>query len=346
MMRPRILAAVVALELSLVPAVGSAQTPASTSAPAPSSSPASAAPTPAPSPDAVKEAEVHFHHAVDLYKESDYGGALVEFRRAYDLAPNYRLLFNLGQTYFQLQRWADALRALQDYLAQGGSQVSTEKRASVEADVRNLQNRVGQLEVKVNIDGAQIAIDDQAVGTSPLAQPLVVSVGHRKASAAKAGLPTEERFVDVTAGDHATVVLEFLTPQAATGPAPSLAPAPAVTEVSRQATLPPPPASHPGKWIAWGATALLGAGTAVTGVLALAANSRLSDRLDTFPGDPDGINSARTQAKTFGVVSDALLGATVVAGVIAIVLTATDHGSPAQAQVGFGPSGIQIQGRY
>src|SRR6185437_2820015 len=122
-MTKRLLAAAVAIELCLAPGLARAQE------------------APAPSADAVKEAGGHFHHAVELYKDSDYGGALVEFERAYAIAPSYHLLFNLGQTYFQLQRWADALRSLQEYLAQGGAQVPADKRASVESDIRQLQNR-------------------------------------------------------------------------------------------------------------------------------------------------------------------------------------------------------------
>ena len=343
MMRRRAIAVAVALEFVLLPGTGSAQSvPPGAAAPASSPQP-SPAPEPAPAQDAVKDAETHFHRAVDLYKEGDYGGALVEFQRAYDLAPNYRVLFNLGQTYFQLQRWADALRTLQTYLAQGGPQVPADKRASVEADVRQLQNRVGQVEVKVNVDGAQILVDDQAAGTSPLVQPLVVSLGHRKIAAVKSGLATQERFVDVAGGDHITVALDFVTPQAAR-PAP--APVPAAPLAAGPIAPTPEPTGHPGKWIAWGATGLLGAATVVTGILTLAANSDLSSHLDAFPGDADAINSARTRAKTFGVVTDALIGATVVAGGVAIVLMVTDHASSTQAAVGFGPSGVELRGRY
>ncbi len=337
-MKRRSLAVAVTASIALVAGPSRAQAPA----PAPPAAP-SAAPAPSPAPDApkvdVREAEAHFHRGVELYKESDYGGALVEFKRAYEIAPNYRVLYNLGQTYFQLQRWAEALEALQDYLTQGGAQIAPEKRASVESDVRQLENRIGQVEVKVNLDGAQIMVDDQAAGTSPLAQPIVVSVGHRKVSATKAGLPEQERFLDVAAGDHATVELDFPPPVAA-APAPRPAPAPVVAA----APPPPPPEHHSGKWIAWGIAAGLGAATAVTGVLTLVFNSSLSKDLNAFPGDANTIHGDRTNTQTFGVVTDALIGATVVAGGIAIVLTATDHAP--KTEVGFTPGGVQLRGSF
>jgi hypothetical protein len=313
---------------------------------APPTSPPAATPI-----DPVKEAEAHFRRGVELYKESDLGGALVEFKRAYDLAPNFRVLFNLGQTYYQLQRYADALRTLQAFLTQGGAQISAERRASVQADVRQLENRVGQIDIRANVDGAQILVDDDAVGATPLAQAVAVSVGRRKISATKAGLPDQERFIDVAAGDHPTVVFEFPTaapamasrelppPSAPTSP---FAPAPASSVPS---PAPAPEPSRTGTWIAWGVTGAFGAATAVTGVLALAGKSDLSHQLDTFPGNPGAIDDARTRTKTFGVLSDALLGATVVAGGVAVYVTLSGHHA-SSAEVGIGPSGVQLRGRY
>ncbi len=347
----RIVAAVVAIAVGLE--VGAVAVPAaaagpSSDAPKASEPAASSAPSvpSAPSADAVKEAEGHFRRGVELYKDNDSGGALVEFKRAYDLAPNYRVLFNLGQTYFQLQHYADALRTLQEFLTQGGSQIAPDKRAAVENDVRQLQNRVGQVEVKVNVDGAQVLVDDETAGTSPLAQPLAVSVGRRKITATRAGSLPQERFVDVAAGDHAVVTLEFPT----AAPAPALASAPAPAPASGAATAPAPaaapPGSHAGTWIAWGVTGLFGAATAVTGFLALAAKSDLSTQLDTFPGNASSIDSDRTRTKTFGVVSDALLGATVIAGGVAIYVTLSGHSHAPSTEVGFGPAGLQLRGRY
>ncbi|HEX7603304.1 MAG TPA: hypothetical protein VF316_16915, partial [Polyangiaceae bacterium] len=56
----------------------------------------------------IKEAGQHFQRAVSLYNETDYNGALVEFKRAYATAPNVNVLYNIGQSQFQLQRYAQA----------------------------------------------------------------------------------------------------------------------------------------------------------------------------------------------------------------------------------------------
>jgi hypothetical protein len=311
---------------------------------------AKAAEQPAPNADAVKEAESHFRRGVGLYKDGDAAGALVEFKRTYELAPNYRILFNLGETYFQLQHYADALRTLQQFLSEGGAQVGADRRATVEADIQQLQARVGQVEVKVVGDGATIFVDDELAGTSPLAQPLVVSVGRRKISANKPGMPPQERYVDVASGDHGTVSFDF-TPVSAPEPvpaAPAVGPAapPVLAPASVTASAPAPEPSPAGPWIAWGVAGAFGAATIVTGVLALTAKSDFSNQLDAFPGNQGSIDDARTRTKTMAILSDALLGATVVAGGIAIYVTVASHAHHPDLAMAVGPSGIQLRGHY
>src|SRR5512145_1254691 len=46
---------------------------------------------------AVEEASQRFQRAVKLYRERSFDAALAEFNRAYELSPDYRVLYNLGQ---------------------------------------------------------------------------------------------------------------------------------------------------------------------------------------------------------------------------------------------------------
>jgi hypothetical protein len=312
-------------------------------------------PAAAPSVDSAKDAESHFRSGVVLYKDGDPSGALVEFKRAYELEPNYRVLYNIGQTYFQLQRYAEALTALASYLSAGGSQVPSARRSSVQEDIRQLHARVAQVDVRVSVDGAQVLVDDQPVGTSPIEGPVLVSLGHRRISASKVGWLPQERFVDVAAGDHATVSLELQTgtsPSAASPPAPPMLVKVSATPAhpTQEATTSParPPQSSP-PWLLWGATGVLAAATTVTGILTLSARSDLSSQLGSFPGNADAIDQARSRAKAFGLVTDGLLVATTLAGGIALYATFAGSGSQAArkgVEAGLGASGIQLRFRY
>src|SRR4051794_27320489 len=107
------------------------------------------------------EAEAHFREGVLLFKDNDYAGALVELKRAQAIAPNYRALYNIGQTHYQLQHYAEAISAFEAYLAQGGSQIPAARRASLEADLQLLRARVAKIEITVNVDGAEVRVDDE-----------------------------------------------------------------------------------------------------------------------------------------------------------------------------------------
>src|SRR5262245_20824847 len=129
MTNPRIFALVAALA-SMAPALPArAQQPAG---PAPST-------TGSPSKEAQAEAAVRYKKGVDLFNESDFQAALIEFRRAYGLAPNYAVLYNIGQVYFQLQDYAHALTTLEQYLAEGGKNIAAARRSEVEKDIAKLK---------------------------------------------------------------------------------------------------------------------------------------------------------------------------------------------------------------
>src|SRR6185369_5369446 len=122
-----------------------------------------------PPPAALKDAGKHFQRGVALYTEADYRAALVEFRRAYETAPNPAVLYNIGQTYYQLQNYAAALMTLQRYLTEAGP--AALHRKEVEQTLETLQSRVGKVTITTNLAGTDIAIDDEPAGKTPFAEP-------------------------------------------------------------------------------------------------------------------------------------------------------------------------------
>lgn len=133
------------------------------------------------------DARNHFTRAVELFKEGDFRAALIEFQRAYDASPNYKVLYNLGQTNLELQDYAGALRAFRGYLDGGGREIAPARRTQVEGDLKRLESRVARVDVVVNVEGADVTIDDVSVGKSPLSAPVLVSAGRRKSRRRKLG---------------------------------------------------------------------------------------------------------------------------------------------------------------
>jgi hypothetical protein len=202
----RLLAAVVAASLVSAPLAALAQGPGP--APAPSTAPA---PAPSAPPDTAAAGQ-HYQHGVTLYDEQDYSGALAEFQKAYQLAPNWQVLFNIGQAQFQMRDYAHALVTLQKYVTEGGPNIPPDKKQTVDTELADLANRVGRVSVTANLDGATITIDDQVVGTTPLKDSIMVSAGTRKIEATHDGRLPVSTTVSVAGGDNLPVTLTFAAP--------------------------------------------------------------------------------------------------------------------------------------
>src|SRR5947209_16525322 len=124
-----------------------------------------------------REAAKHFQRGVDLYNDGDFRGALVEFKKAYSTWPRANVLYDIGQTEYQLLDYASALRTMERYLAETGP--TAPHRQDVETSVDILRGRVGRIALTSEA-GCDVTIDDQPAGTAPLDAPILVSVGQRK----------------------------------------------------------------------------------------------------------------------------------------------------------------------
>jgi len=69
------------------------------------------------------KAAVRFQQAVELYREGSYEGALAEFRKAYQISPSYRVLYNIAQTQYALHDFVSAHRSLVQYMAEGRGEI-------------------------------------------------------------------------------------------------------------------------------------------------------------------------------------------------------------------------------
>jgi tetratricopeptide (TPR) repeat protein len=162
--------------------------------------------------DAISQAREHFQKGVAYYAEGDLTAALVEFQRAYALQPTYRLLYNLGQVSYELRDYAAAEQHFRDYLEQGGSEIAEARRSEVAAELEGLHGRVADLQLRTNLRGARFYVDDQAVGSAPLFNPIRVSAGRRRIRAESARYAPVSRVIDVVGGEALLIELAFAAP--------------------------------------------------------------------------------------------------------------------------------------
>src|SRR4051794_31540701 len=105
-----------------------------------------------------REAGAHFQRGVELYNDGDFRGGLVEFKRAYQIWPRANVLYDIGQTEYQLLDYASSLRTMERYLAETGPNAA--HRSEVESTVDVLRGRVGKLALTTDANGCDVAIDE------------------------------------------------------------------------------------------------------------------------------------------------------------------------------------------
>lgn len=304
-----------------------------------------------PTTAATAEARERFQRGVTLYREGSFDAALAEFKRAYEIAPNYRILYNLAQVQVERHDSVAALNLFGQYLQQGGSEIEADRRAQVERDMQSLRGRVADLSVESNVSAAQLTIDGVDAGTLPLAGPVQVNSGVRQVVLAKPGYQSVSKSVTIAGAQPLKLTLN-LEPLAATSGA-------AAANTSKTSNQPKGEQSHGLSapfWISAVATGLF-TGTAVTfGIVSLNRNQKLDDELNRYPTNPKAIDDARQSLKTSALVTDVCTGAAIV-GAAATVYFALTSGSSSEAppakaarkdrlQVGASGSQLFLSGRF
>jgi hypothetical protein len=301
-----------------------------------------------------KKAKAHHELGKKLYKEGSYDAALVEFQRAYELSGDYRMLYNISAVYQDQRNYVKAVHALEQFLVEGGKRIDRPHLKEANDDIARLKKRIGKLKIVVNVEGAEIRIDDEKVGQSPLAAAVEVNAGRRKISARLDGHQPTSEIVSIAAGEEGSVTLKLTKNPTSSNKT-------TIIQVPQNAppkSPPPPPKPPPSKfttlsWIGLGTAGVLAIGAGVTGVLALGASSDLKNKRFASDSEAEG---RQNDAKTFSLVSDVLTGAALVTAGVTLVFTLTRHpeSESVQAQskqrpqvkLGVGPRGAQLVGTF
>jgi tetratricopeptide (TPR) repeat protein len=299
-------------------AVGAAPASPTASSPAPASAARSESPsgaaeptTEAANPEVLAEARQRFDRGLELYADGDYPLALIEFRRAHALVPHYRVLYNIGQVSVQLGSYADARRAFEDYLAQGGDQIAEDRRQAVTRDVEMLRRRTAFLTVDANVAGAEVLVDDVLVGQAPLSAPLLVDAGVHRVTVRHQGYTPRSSRVTLAGGDEETLqlALEKVVKEKQ-------------TIVVREAA----PEDSDALMIAgWVTTGALTAGAIVTGIMGAGEAKELQELRRSNREDvtnlPTRLESAQSNARSLLLASDVFSGAALVVGSLSLWVT-------------------------
>jgi hypothetical protein len=297
------------------------------------------------SPEVMKEAAQRYERGLELYSEGDYGLAVLEFERAYELVPNYRVLYNIGQVRIQLGRYAKARRALEEYLEKGGDEIKPERKQSVKNDLEMLAGRTALLTVSTNEPDAEIVVDSLVVGQSPMAEPLLVDAGEHTVEVRKPGYYSKGGQVKLAGREGTTITLEITK-------VPEAKAQPAIVRVEQQ------PLQRPDRtmmYVGWATTGALAIGAGVFGYLGVTKANDLESMRTDYGVTRKQLDDTKSSARTLFMVGDILGGAAVIAGGVSLYLTLSgapskpvnkEQPSPAKVSVNVLPNQVTVLGTF
>jgi hypothetical protein len=278
-----------------------------------------------PSDEARREASERFQRGLRFYEDGDYSLALIEFERAHQLVPDYRVLYNVGQVAISLGRFARARVALERYLAQGGAELSEERRDAVARDLEMLRGRTAHLMVRGSPEGAELLVDDVPQGVLPLQEPLLLDAGEHRVAVRKGRHLTYTQRV-VLAGAEELALEVRLEPEREDDPvvivrqpdAPGLAPV--VPRDEARSGVDP-------VLVGWITTGVLAGAAVTTGVLVLSADRDLDELKRRPDPSPAALADAQDRGNRWIVATDILAASAAVAAGVSLYFTLTRESS-------------------
>ncbi len=176
--------------------------------------------------DAVTEmAKRRFQEGVKFFDQKRYEEARAAFLQAYALKHHPAVLLNLAQCELRSGHHLEAARHFTAYLHDPPANGTGGERSDAEKGLASARSKLGRIQVSV-ASGAEVLVDGEAVGQSPLPEAVDAAPGNHTVEA-KLGGRTASTSVTVSVGRSASASLSLEGGSAPVAP------------------VPPPPASNP-----------------------------------------------------------------------------------------------------
>lgn len=306
-----------------------------------------------PTLEPEQEAKDHFERGVELYESGDVEAAQVEFLRAYQVSPNYRLLYNIAQSAAMLRDYVTARHSFLQYLEDGGSEITLERRAYVQEELERLNGYLAYIKVRVNVPQAEVKIDGRTPDPrSKGPEGILVSSGRRTIQVQRQGFEPWETVIDVAGEDSIVLDVDLVMIQTT-----SAAKALSSTTGGARASGPTGKVQKrrmgPLFWTSASLTLLFGAASTGLGIMTYNAQEKHTDTLNEVPTTQATIDRSATHLRQLAFATDVAFIATGAAAV-ATVASAIWGGSrrkkkrkeKPKLRAMVLPRGFSLQGRF
>ena len=285
---------------------------------------------------AKAEAKERFQKGLAFVDEGDCNKAIVEFKEAYKTYPVNVILYNMALCYDDMHQYALAMDYYKQYMEKE-KKIPGEQLAAIKERFKTLKSFLGALRITCSVDGADVFIDGDAVGKTPL-EDITLETGDHEVSVKVDGYKDYLETVTVVSGKTASmdVKLKEAAPLAGAG---AIKPGKGGGEATGA---PGRKKLAPGAfWGTFGAMLALGAGTAVVGGLNVANHNEFEDTKKDSPDDTKKLSDLKDKGDTCNTVFltfAALTGAAAVAAIAVGVMTDFKKTKNEKPAVAFVPS--------
>ncbi len=166
----------------------------------------------------IQMARERFQEGVKFYDQKQYDKARAAFLQAYALKKHPAVLLNLAQSELRSGREADSAKHFAQYLREN-KEATPAERQEAEKGLAAAKASVGELNITV-VDGADVYVNGNLEGRSPLGGPVYLKPGSHNLEARKDGKSAASP-VTAIAGQTGSVELSFTGPSGpVAGPTP------------------------------------------------------------------------------------------------------------------------------
>lgn len=296
----------------------------------------------------AQEASERFERGVELYRAGDVQAANIEFKRAYAIDPNYRLLFNIAQASAELKDYVTAHRYFERYLEEGRGRVSRERKQLVEAEIARMRSYLGGVELQIEAADAAIFVD----GVEKLPEEiedgkLLLGAGRRTIAVTAPGYHRFETVIDVAGEDELELQVDLRKL------APSASAAKNTQDLGPTSSKSEKPKKGMGSlfWGAVGTTIGFGVVSVAAGILTN-RTYRINRRLvGSVPTSQVEIDQSAKNLRGIALITDISLALTGTAAVVAIVsgiarVKRRKKSEAPKLSAGLHARGLSLQGRF
>jgi hypothetical protein len=144
-----------------------------------------------------------------------YLDALGRFEQAYAIFPSPKIHFNIAQTLNELGRPLEALDHYERFVRELPEAQSPEQWRLAHEQIFKLQGAIATVEIQCNVVDAQVTVDGQPAGLTPLARSIRLMPGPHALVIAKAGHERQVIESAFKAGDAVTQRIKLVTEEEA-----------------------------------------------------------------------------------------------------------------------------------